>query len=256
MKRLALIVVALAFVLAGCKVDATVTVDLHDDGSGRVTLDLDLDAQAVQVLESGGVKLEDAVRVADLQGAGWRISPWTKAADGSASLQLSKPFNSPDQVAGIIGELNGAGGPVRDVTATRDRGLLGTDYAVKGAVDLGAIATGIAADPELVASLANQQVDPNAIDQSLLQQLHDALSVEVVVNLPDGSSTTVTGVTGQRVAVDADASVRNTRRIVLIVVAIGLLILAVLVWFGGRHGRRRARARAPIPRFDPHHRRA
>ena len=35
MKRLALIVVALAFVLAGCKVDATVTVDMHDDGSGR-----------------------------------------------------------------------------------------------------------------------------------------------------------------------------------------------------------------------------
>ena len=255
MKRLVLIVVALAFVLAGCKVDATVTVDMHDDGSGRVTLDVHLAAQAVQALESGGTKLEDAVRLADLQGAGWTIGPWKKAADGSASLQLSKPFTSPDQVAGIVGELNGAGGPVRDVTASRDRGLLGTDYSVKGAVDLGAIATGITADPELVASLTNQQVDPNAIDQSLLQRLHEALSVDLVVKFPDGSSTTVTGVAGQRVPVDASANVRNTRRIVLFAVAIGLVVLAVVVWFGGRHSRRRVRAKAPIRRFDPHSRR-
>jgi len=250
-KRLSLVLVALALLLAGCKVDTTVTVDVHDDGGGTVTVDAHLDAEAVQAMESGGGKLEDRVRLGDLTKAGWKVGEWSRAEDGSASIQLSKPFTSPEQVAGIVGEISGANGPLRDFTATRDRGLLGTDYAVKGAVDLGAIGTGITADPELVASLTNQQVDVNQVDQSLLQQLHDALSVHVVVNLPDGSTTTVTGVSGQRVAVDASHSVRDTRRLVLFAVALGLVVLAVVVWFGGRGSRRRARARAPIPRFDP-----
>ena len=94
----------------------------------------------------------------------------------------------------------------------------------------------------------------NALDASLLQQLKDALSVQVVVNTP-GGTTTVNGVPGQRVAVDASSSVRDTRRIVLILVAVVLLVLAVVVWFGGRQSRYRRRARGPIPRFDPHGRR-
>ena len=84
-------------------------------------------------------------------------------------------------------------GTLRDVRAARDRGLLGTDYEVTGAIDLAAVQTGIAADPELVASLTNQQVDVNAIDQALLQQVRDSLTVKVVVELPD-ATTTVNGV--------------------------------------------------------------
>jgi len=254
-KRLSLVLVALALLLAGCKVDATVTVDVHRDGSGTVTVDVHLDPAAVQAMESGGGKLEDRVRLGDLAKADWKVGTWQRAEDGSAQIQLSKSFTSPDQVAGIVGEINGANGPLRDFTATRDRGVLGTDYSVKGAIDLGAIGTGVTGDADLVAALTNQQVDVGQIDQSLLQQLHDALSVQVVVNLPDGSTTTVSGVPGQRVEVDASHSARDTRRLVLFAVALGLVVLALVVWFGGRGSRRRARARAPIPRFDPHSRR-
>ena len=63
--------------------------------------------------------------------------PWATADDGSATLTLSKAFTSPDQVAGIVGEVSGTNGPLRDVTASRDRGLLATNYSVKGAVDTG-----------------------------------------------------------------------------------------------------------------------
>lgn len=252
MKRLSILLVAFAL-LAGCKVDATVTVDMHDDGSGVVALDVRLDAEAVRATEAGGAKLADRVRIANLDAAGWTIGPWQRADDGSASIRLSKAFTSPDQVAGIVGELSGPFGPLRDVHATRDRGLASTSYAVTGAIDLAAIQTGIGADPDLVASLTNQLVDPAVVDQALLQQIRDSLTVKVVVNQP-GSSTTVTGVSGQRVAIDATSSVRDTRRIALVLVAVALLALAVVVWFGGRHSRRRARARAPIPRFDPHSR--
>ncbi|MFI5047800.1 MAG: hypothetical protein ACHQIG_12110 [Acidimicrobiia bacterium] len=254
MRRLSLLLVALALVLAGCKADTTVTVDMRDDGSGTVTVDAHLDAAAVQAVQSAGSDLDKSVRLGDLAKAGWKITPWAHADDGSATIQLSKGFTSPGQVAGILGEVSGTNGPLRDVRAKRDRGILATNYDVTGAVDLGAIATGVTADPDLVASLTNQQVDVNALDQSLLQQLRDSVSVQVVVNLP-GATTTITGVPGQRVELNASSTVRDTRRIVLILVAIGLLVLAVIVWFGGRRSRYRARVRGPIPRFDPHGRR-
>jgi hypothetical protein len=253
-KRLVLVLVALALALAGCKVDTTVTIDVEDDGGGVVTVDVRLDPEAVRATEAGGAELADRVRVADLANAGWQVGEWVRTPDGAATLELSKAFTSPDQVAGIVGEISGPNGPLRDVRAARDRGLLDTDYEVTGNIDLAAIQTGIGADPELIAALAGQQVDVNAIDASLLQQVRDSLSVEVVVNLPDATET-IEGVPGQAVAIDASSSVRDDRRIVLILVAVALLVVAVVVFVGGSHSRRKARARAPIPRFDPHGRR-
>ena len=254
MKRLALVLVALAFVLVGCKVDATVTVRMEDDGSGVVTVDIRLDPEAVRATEAGGGTLEDRVRLADLENAGWKIGDWVRTPDGAATIELSKAFTSPDQVAGIVGEISGPNGPLRDVRAARNRGLLSTDYEVTGAIDLGAIQTGIASDPELLASLTGQQVDVGAIDASLLQQVRDSLTVTVVVEQPNGT-TTINGVAGQRVDIDASSSVRDERRMVLIAVAVALVVIAAIVFFGGSHSRRKARARAPIPRFDPHGRR-
>jgi hypothetical protein len=253
-RRLFLVVVALAFVLAGCRVDTTVTVDVAEDGSGTVTLTVRLDGEAVRATESGGGTLEERVRLADLAGSGWQVGEWVRTPDGAATIELSKPFTAPDQVAGIVAEISGDQGPLRDVAAVRDRGLLATRYGVSGAIDLGAMQTGIGLDPELLASLAGQQVDVNAIDASLLQQIRDSLSLKVVVNLPNGT-TTVHGVADERVDIDASSSVRDGRRIAWILVAAGLLVVAAVVFFGGRHSRRRARARAPIPRFDPHRRR-
>lgn len=251
MRRLALFLVALAFVLAGCKVDATVTVTMEEDGSGVVALDVRLDPEAVKATEADGGTLGERVRLAGMADAGWKVGDWVRTPDGAAALRMTKPFTSPEQLAGIVAELSGTDGPLRDFRAERDRGLLGTDYEVTGAIDLAAIQTGIAADPELVGALTNQQVDVNAVDQSLLQQVRDALAVKVVIELPDGT-TTVNGVAGERIDVEADASVRDNRRIVLILVAVALLVIAVIAFFGGSHSRRKARARAPIPRFDPH----
>ena len=254
MKRLVLVLVALAFVLVGCKVDTTVTIDMEDDGSGTVTVAVRLDPSAVRATEAGGAELDQRVRLADLANSGWQVGQWVRTPDGAAMLELSKTFTSPDQVAGIVGEISGPNGALRDVRAARDRGLLNTEYEVTGSVDLAAIQTGIAADPELVAALTGQQVDVNTIDAALLQQVRDSLSVTVDVNLP-GASVSVAGVPGEAVAIDAGSTVRDDRRILLILLAVALLAIAVVVFVGGRHTRRRARARAPIPRFDPHGRR-
>ncbi len=249
MTRLLVLLVALVALLTACKVDTAVTIDVHDDGSGVVTVRATLDAEAVGEAEAGGAKLEDRVRVGDLTTAGWTVSPWVRSDAGTAQIELSKPFSSPDQVAGIVKEISGPDGPLRDVHLTRDRGAASTNYRVTGAVDLAAIGTGVAADPDLVAALTNQQVDVNAIDQSLLTELRNAVSVSVVVNFPDGSSTTVNGTAGRRVPIDVSTSMLDTRRLALLGLAAVLAVLAVVALLVGR---RRRRARGPIPRFEVH----
>ena len=139
-------------------------------------------------------------------------------------------------------EVSGKVGPLHDVSVTRDRGLFSTSYEVSGAVDLAQLQTGITTDPDVVAALTNQQVDVNAIDQSLLAEIRDSFGLKVEVKLP-GSTKTVNGVAGKRTAIAASSSVLDTTRVVLIVVAVVLVALAVLVvvW----PGRRRPRGRRP-----------
>ena len=109
---------------------------------------------------------------------GGRCIPGSRAADGSAQLVLTKPFSTPAQVAGIIREISGTTGPLRDVTVTRDRGLFSTTYSAGGTLDLQTLKTGLTTDPDVVAALANQHVDVNAIDQSLLADRPRLVRVE------------------------------------------------------------------------------
>jgi hypothetical protein len=219
-----------------------VSIRVHRDGSGVVMVVAVLDPEAVRAAESGGGKLEERVRLGDLGSAGWKVGGWVRAADGSARIVLRKSFQAPAQVAGIMHEISGTTGPLRDVTVVRDHGLFSTHYEVKGSLDLAQLQTGLAADPEVVASLTNQKVDVAAVDQSLLAQVRDSLAVTVDVHLP-GGETKVVGTAGKATPIDASTSVLDAERIALVLVATLLVVAAVLllVWPGRRsRGRRRA----------------
>ena len=123
------------------------------------------------------------------------MQPWARAADGSAQLVFSKPFDSPAQATAIIKELNGTVGPLRDVTVTRDAGSFSTSYATKGTLDLKDLDTGLTTDPDVVGSLLGQSVDAGAVDQSLLADLRDSFGLTVKVEQP-GGTTVVAGRTG------------------------------------------------------------
>jgi hypothetical protein len=232
-KRLSLLVCTLLLVLVGCKVDTTVSVRVQRDGSGVVTVTAALDSEAVKAAETGGGKLEDRVRLGDLGRAGWTVK-WTHAPDGSARLVLGKPFRSPTEVAGIMREVSGTAGPLRNVTVTRDQGLLSTQYEIKGSLDLAQLDTGVAADPDVVAALTNQKVDLKALDQSLLAQVRDSLHLSMTEHLP-GRDTKVVGTVGKTTSLETSTSVLDTKRVGLILGAVVLVVLAVLVlWWPRR----------------------
>jgi hypothetical protein len=246
-KRLVLAVCAVLLIASGCKVDTTVSIHMRSDGSGVVRITADLDPAAVRAAEAGGGKLEDRIRLGDLTKGGWQVQPWKRAADGSAQLVLTKPFDAPSEVAGIVREISGTTGPLRDVTVTRDHGALSTKYRATGTLDLAKLQTGLTSDPDVVNSLTGQKVDVNGVDRALLGQLADSLQVRVRIALP-GGTTTVIGKPGVSSPIDASSSVLDKRRILLLAGAVLLVVLAVLVlvWPGRRRRRRRARSRVRI----------
>ena len=243
-RGLLFVAVVLVVVAGGCKVDATVDVRVREDGSGVVRVLVTADAEAVKAVESGGVPLEQAVRLEDLVDAGWDVGAWARAEDGSATVVFSKPFGAPEDVAHILDEVSGEDGPLRGVRAAREAGFLATEYSVRGKVDLESVKTGVPTDEELVASLTAQGVDPNVIDQQLLAQLTSSFSLKIVVRLPGHAPITVEATPAEVTTVDASSSVRNTQRIVLLIAALGFAGLAVIVW---RRAARRRRRRSTRP---------
>jgi hypothetical protein len=222
-------VVALALLLSACSVDSTVTVKMREDGSGTVTVDATADPEAVQAAEVGGGTLEDRVRLSDLPAAGWNVSPWQHNVDGSASIALEKSFTSVDEVPGILRELSGPNGPLREARFTRSQSFFSTKYTARAGIDFGAATTGVTSDADLVARLQAQGVDVGGVDQQLLGQLRRGFTTRLVVELPGGTKVTATPEPGKPATLAASDSVQNTKRVTFVVVTALLVIAALLV---------------------------
>ncbi len=235
------LVAALVLALTACHVDATVAVRMRADGSGRVSVRVALDADAVRTAEIAGGKLADRVRLTDLTAAGWKVSPWTRGPSGGATVTVSKAFEDPAEVAGIVAEVNGPHGPLRGVAAHRDTSSFTTHWTVDGAVDLRTVEPGVGDDPELVAGLTAAQVDVTGIEQRLADEL-GGLRVHLTARLPGAHDSVVAGV-GHRATLHATAADTAIGRLLLL--ALGVLAglaAVVLVVVGETRARRRRRA--------------
>jgi hypothetical protein len=227
--RLLLAVLGLGL-LAGCQVDLTVGVRLDDDGSGSVTVAAGLDAAA---LARAG-NLEGQLRVDDLRAAGWTVTAPTREGE-TTWVRASKPFSSPDEAAAVIDELTGPDGAFRGFEVRVDDGMFGTDYSVRGTVDLteGPRAFG---DDELAAALGG---DPfggtlEAIERDEGRPISEMVDFHVVVDLPGADEPTVYELgfaDGQPTEIDTTSSRRSNLSAVVIwgliavVIAIALLVL-------------------------------
>jgi hypothetical protein len=240
MRRLLVVVVA-CVLLAGCKVDTTLTIDVHDDGSGSVRVRVALDADAVQNAQAGGGRLEDRVRLGDLQAAGWTVTPWRRAPDGSATVSLRKNFQNAGDLAGVVAELSGKNGPLQGVTLERKRGFVSTEYKIKGDADLSRLTAGIADDPEVVAQLTGQRVDLAQIDQRLAQQINDAFLLRIRFVFPGGDVTEVKPEPGKKVSLATSTSQFDTTRALLLAGAVALGALGVVLFVRSEPRSRRRR---------------
>ena len=245
MMRRLVALAACAVALAACRVDATVTVRMRENGSGAVIVRVELDRAAVRAAEIGDGKLEDRVRLDDLPAAGWTVVPWRRHPDGGATLVVRKPFSRPAQVAALVAELNGASGPLRGFRASRTSSTFSTAWKVHGTVDLRTIELGMAQDPELIANLTAERVDVGAVESRVEGGLL-GLRVRAVAALPGGERTVVVAKAGTAKTLSATADETDTGRVALLAAGIGLGAVAVLILIVGERRTRRHRRPAPV----------
>ncbi len=255
MRRTGLLVLLLVVVmLAGCRVDASVTVHVNANGSGVVTARAVLDADAVQSLEEGGAKLEGAVRLGDLTGAGWKTSGWKRSKAGGATLTLTKGFARAEDAGNVVAELNGGDGPVRGVQVRRHSSKFRTEWSFAGDADMKELKTGVGGDADLLAKLAAERVEVTALDQRLVAQTRDALRLRVTAELPNASARTFRVPPGTTVVMRTSSSETAWGRLLLVVLGFLFVTVAVvLVVIGASRGRRQRRQAArrvvrPAPR--------
>lgn len=110
-----LAVAAAVLLLASCRVDATVRLDVKPNGSGKVVVTVIADPAVVAKAPG----LAEDVSTADLEAVGWKVSGPDITDDGGLRLTLERPFNGPGEASQILSEINGPGGPLQQATLMR-----------------------------------------------------------------------------------------------------------------------------------------
>ncbi len=250
MRRLALVIAVLA--VAGCQVRTEVGLQVHEDGSGVVTVAVGLDADAVERVG----RLEDEVRLDDLVATGWEITGPTEEADGFTWYRASKPFSTPEDAARVLTEVSGANGPFQRFAVTRERSFARTTYGFEGSVDLSGGLEQFG-DDALAVSLDGEPLgeDIAAIEERIGAAIDEAFRIRIAVRLPGDVTSTnaptraANGAVWQPrlsepgvIEMRAESEVVRTRSIVLVAVAVaaGVGALAVAVGFPWRRRRRRS----------------
>jgi LppM domain len=124
----ALVAMLAVVLLAGCRLDLDVKVDIAADGRGTVTVTATADPELV-AKAPGAV---DELRLDDARAAGWTVTGPEKTPDGGARVALSKPFTSPEQATAILAEINGPTGPLRGLTVAQRREFAKVTTEVSG----------------------------------------------------------------------------------------------------------------------------
>jgi hypothetical protein len=250
--RRATALAACLFALAGCKVDADVEVTLRDDGSGTIRTAITLDGEAVARVEQSGRTLDTAFALEDLRAAGWDVSPWERADDGSATIRFVRDYAGEEELDRRIAELVGPTELLRDPDLSRRRGILRHRDELSIDVDLRNAGLGLQEDPELVAALQASGLDVATLDQQLQAQLRDALTLDVTVEVPGGRSETIQVVPGEQERITAARSNFNSGRFAWFLIAAILAFLALLLYLSASIGARRERARRTGRRYERH----
>lgn len=219
--------------LAACRLDAEVEVEVAEDGSGEVEVVVTLDADATAQVPD----LADQLVVDDLVSAGWEVRGPEVDDAGRTAITATKGFRTPEEASEVLSEVTGPGGPVRDLRVERRTSTFETTYDLTGTVDLSA---GLEAfsDDALRQRLDGTSfgLEPAELEARVGGPIAEAVGLSFVARLPGGDVTTVEAISGRSVPVRAEATVRNGRRLSLVVVAAVALALAVLLGVTGLVG--------------------
>jgi hypothetical protein len=179
--RRALLGLVLILATSACEVRTDVAVEVHDDGSGFVTVSGGLDADALRRVPG----IAEELRLDDLAATGWEVQPPTLEDDGLTWIRVRKPFGTPEEAEQVLAEIAGERGPLRDFVITRERSFARTEYGFGATVDFrGGIES--FADEALTTALDGEPLgeDVAAIEERIGAAIDEVFTFRVAVRLP------------------------------------------------------------------------
>ncbi|MFM9083824.1 MAG: hypothetical protein ACKOQ7_08115, partial [Actinomycetota bacterium] len=118
--------------LASCRVDQTITLDVAPNGSGTVTVLLVADAAVVAKVPD----LAADVRTEDLEKAGWDVDGPDTTDEGGLRIEISRDFDTPEQATAILAQVGGQDGPVRGLALARSGKDTTSTWTLPGALQV------------------------------------------------------------------------------------------------------------------------
>ena len=199
--RLLFLSIGIALIAAACNIQLQVTIDIQEDGAGKVTAGVGLDALAQD--QEVFVDLESILRTSDLSSSGWDFEVVGKSADGYMWFEASKGFLSPEDIQGILDELTSSPdvftGWELSIESTQGKRI----YGIAGEVDLRE-GFSIFTDTELSTLLEEPPlgISLERLEADLGQKPEDAVTMQVAVNLPDSGEQSYDIPLGQRRSIE------------------------------------------------------
>ncbi|MEP7114994.1 MAG: hypothetical protein ABI862_17135 [Ilumatobacteraceae bacterium] len=180
--RRVLIVIAV-MMLAACRVDTTVDISMSADGSGHITLTASADTDVVEKAPG----LEGDLRFDDAETAGWTVTGPT-ATPAGLRVELTHPFDNPEEATALLQSINGSGGPLHGVALARSVDIDGTKVSLVGSLRIDGLAA--FADPDVLAAIGATPYAEEVVAST--QNPSQAVGVTVRASLP-GKITSATG---------------------------------------------------------------
>ncbi len=172
-----LVAFAMLLLLAGCRVDSTVTVDIERDGSGTVEVAVSLDESAAERVGD----LAGQLQVEDLRQAGWDVTEPT-VEDGLTWVRATKSFVSPENLGDVLDDI----GAFEAVSLTRARAFGSTTWDLSGRIDVTGGANQFG-DAELANLLGGRftGVDIEKIETEERESVGEMFGLSFVVQMAD-----------------------------------------------------------------------
>jgi hypothetical protein len=225
--------------LAGCRLQLDVNVEVAEDGSGTVEVVVGVDRDGIDRI---GGDLDAVLATDDLEAAGWTIEGPDEEADGFTRVWFRKPFDDPAEASAIFEEITGEDGPFQDFAVSHDSSFARTEWGFRGTVDFsgGLEAFG---DDDLAAALDGEPLGQSVeeIEAQLGEALSRVIHVRVGVRLPGDvtSNATTKAENGARWqvgfgdgTVDMEANGEETRTATVVGVGVAIACALVLLGYG------------------------
>ena len=238
MRRLVILLVGVGL-LAGCRLQLDVNVEVQEDGSGAIDVVVGVDRDGIERI---GGDLGAVLSTDDLLDAGWAIDGPDEEADGFTRVRFRKAFATPEEAGAVFEEIAGEDGPFQDFAVSHDTSFARTEWGFTGRVDFSG---GIEAfsDDALTAELDGEPLGQSVeeIERQLGEALSRIIQVRVGVRLPGDVTSNATtkaenGALWQvdfgQGAVDMEATGKETRTASVAGIVVAIVCAVLLLVYG------------------------